>query len=361
MVLNRRKIVNYTLHVFGWIVIFILLQFLNFPQSAISNPLIRFSGWILIIGVFYLNYLILVPQLYLSKHLFPYLLVVTLILILTFLSIRLLFSHPHYGINSSSLVDLKNTAGITNLRTKNAIPSLAGGIGAIVILLILSIGTTIRVTQSLYLNEEKRKEIQNEKLSAELLFLKSQINPHFFFNTLNSIYYLAHIKSDQSPIAILKLSEIMRYIIYEAVKDKVPLSKEIDYIQNYIDLQRLRLNDNVAIEFVAHLGSNQNQIGPMLLIPFVENAFKHGIDYTQHTIVSISAIMEEENTLHFCVKNPNIQQNRVNLVSSGVGLQNVKKRLELLYPSNFRLSIQEDQLFTVDLYLNLASDELPYT
>jgi len=153
----------------------------------------------------------------------------------------------------------------------------------------------------------------------------------------------------------------MRYIIYEAVKDKAPLSKEIDYIQNYIDLQRLRLNDNVAIEFVAHLGSNQNQIGPMLLIPFVENAFKHGIDYTQHTIVSISAIMEEENTLHFCVKNPNIQQNRVNLVSSGVGLQNVKKRLELLYPSNFRLSIQEDQLFTVDLYLNLASDELPYT
>lgn len=350
MVLEQKKIVSSALHVISWIVLYLLLQLFNIPQVANSSPLFKLCGWLMVIGIFYLNYLVLIPYLYLSKHLVPYLLIVAIVLFVTFWGLILLVSHTS---SENALGHLEHST--------NQVQYLIGGIGVLLILLVMSVGATIRVTKSLHLNEEKRKEIQNEKLSAELLFLKSQINPHFFFNTLNSIYYLAHTKSDQSPAAILKLSEIMRYIIYEAVKDRVPLSKEVDYIQNYIDLQRLRLNDNVAIEFVAHLGSKQSQISPMLLIPFVENAFKHGIDYTQHTMVSISAIMEEDYRLHFSVKNPYIQQNRVNLVSSGVGLQNVKKRLELLYPGNFELLIAQDQLFTVDLYLNLAPDELPNT
>jgi len=327
-------------------------------QPIAHNSLTQFIIWSLFIGLFYLNYLLFAPYSLPSKQLTQYFLFCTVSLTVIFFAVRwlVIISPSSFNMATNPQQSTSFSGHITSL-FQLELPNHAGALGAIIGLMILAISTSIKATQSLYLNEEKRKEIQNEKLSAELLFLKSQINPHFFFNTLNNLYYLAQTKSDQSPVAILKLSEIMRYIIYEAVKDRVPLAKEIDYIQNYIDLQRLRLNNNVSIEFTAHLGVQSHQIGPMLLIPFVENAFKHGIDYTQPTTVSISALVED-NTLHFCVKNPHIQQNRVNLVSSGVGLKNVKKRLELLYPGNFRLSIQEDQLFTVDLHINLAPDEL---
>lgn len=342
----------------GWILVFTIIHYVVMQEPIALNPVKQFFTWGLLIGLFYLNYLVFVPLLFPQKRLILYLLICSTSLVVIFFSVKYLTTHFPDTINFSAYPQLLSPApGNSTPQFQHDLPAHTGALSVIIGFVILAISTSIRVTQSLYLNEEQRKEIQNEKLSAELLFLKSQINPHFFFNTLNSIYYLAHTKSDQSPAAILKLSEIMRYIIYEAVKDKVPLAKEMDYIQNYIDLQRLRLNDNVNIEFVVHLGSQSYQIGPMLLIPFVENAFKHGIDYTQTTTISISAVMENK-TLHFCVKNPNIQQNRVNLVSSGVGLKNVKKRLELLYPGNFQLFIREEQLFTVDLYLNLAPDEL---
>lgn len=354
----RKKIFTTALHALGWILVFTIIQYLVMQEPIALNPVKQFFTWGLLIGLFYLNYLVFVPLLFPQKRLILYLLICSTSLVVIFFSVKYLTARFPDTINFSAHAQLSlSSSNYSTSEFRYDLPTHAGTLGIIVGFMILAISTSIRVTQNLYLNEEQRKEIQNEKLSAELLFLKSQINPHFFFNTLNSIYYLAHTKSDQSPVAILKLSEIMRYIIYEAVKDKVPLAKEMDYIQNYIDLQRLRLNDNVSIEFVVHLGSQNYQIGPMLLIPFVENAFKHGIDYTQTTTISISAIMEDK-TLHFCVKNPNIQQNRVNLVSSGVGLKNVKKRLELLYPSNFQLFIREEQLFTVDLYLNLAPDEL---
>ena len=358
MGLVRKKISAAALHTISWILVFTIIQYVFLQQPIGLYPLMQFIAWSLFIGLFYLNYLVFAPFFLPHKRLTQYFLLCTVSLTVIFFAVKYLAinSSNSFNIAPNPQQSISFSGYITSL-FRLELPNHTGALGVIIGLMILAVGTSIKATQSLYLNEEKRKEIQNEKLSAELLFLKSQINPHFFFNTLNNLYYLAQTKSDQSPVAILKLSEIMRYIIYEAVKDRVPLAKEIDYIQNYIDLQRLRLNDNVSIEFTAHLGVQSHQIGPMLLIPFVENAFKHGIDYTQPTTVSISALMED-NTLHFCVKNPYIQQNRVNLVSSGVGLKNVKKRLELLYPSNFRLSIQEDQLFTVDLHINLAPDEL---
>jgi sensor histidine kinase YesM len=168
---------------------------------------------------------------------------------------------------------------------------------------LLALGTSIKVYENWYANEKQRKDMENQKLGAELSLLKSQINPHFFFNTLNSIYSLAIIKSDRTPEAVLKLSEIMRYIIYDTERKLVPLSKEIEYIANYIELQRLRLPEDVKIKFKTDLGEGESVIEPLLLLPFVENAFKHGVDIEKGGKILIQ-ISLRGNELRLHVENP---------------------------------------------------------
>ncbi|HEX2395633.1 MAG TPA: histidine kinase, partial [Bacteroidales bacterium] len=202
-------------------------------------------------------------------------------------------------------------------------------------------------------------EMENQKLGAELSLLKSQINPHFFFNTLNSIYSLAIIKSDKTPEAVIKLSEIMRYIIYDTERKLVPLSKEVEYIANYIELQRLRLSKQITVVFKTELGKEESVIEPLLLLPFVENAFKHGVDNEKGGKIEI-LITQSGNTLQLHVENPlieglSIAQNG----SSGIGMNNTLKRLKLLYHENFSLtSGPAGKIYVTDLILRLKENEV---
>jgi sensor histidine kinase YesM len=201
--------------------------------------------------------------------------------------------------------------------------------------------------------------MENQKLGAELSLLKSQINPHFFFNTLNSIYSLAIIKSDKTPEAVIKLSEIMRYIIYDTERKLVPLSKEVEYIANYIELQRLRLSKQITVVFKTELGKEESVIEPLLLLPFVENAFKHGVDNEKGGKIEI-LITQSGNTLQLHVENPlieglSIAQNG----SSGIGMNNTLKRLKLLYQENFSLtSGPAGKIYVTDLILRLKENEV---
>ena len=364
--MTRKKTVEIVIHILVWSIIFLMLQTVGLPREIKINPIRQIITGTLIVSLFYLNYLIFVPKFLSQKQIVQFLLSnIFLLFVLFFTSKYLVIKYPDiitqpnnflpYNPNAAPNPDQttnNNPNHRPSPRFKDALPNPSGFIGVVIGFLVIAVSTSIKVTQSWYTNEEQRKEMQNEKLSAELLFLKSQINPHFFFNTLNSIYYLAQTKSDQSPIAILKLSEIMRYIIYETVREKVPLKKELDYIQNYIDLQLLRLNENMKVEYIINSRSDNLLIGPMLLIPFVENAFKHGIDFAQNSTITIVATTEDSK-LTFSVTNPKVQQNRINLVSSGVGLLNVKKRLDLLYPNNYSLNITEGRIFKVELIINL--------
>jgi len=220
-------------------------------------------------------------------------------------------------------------------------------------LFVLALSTSIRVTQEWYRNEKQKREMQSEKLVSELSFLRSQVNPHFLFNTLNNIYALSNRKSDKAPAAIQKLSELMRYMLYESKDEKVRLSKEIEYLKNYIDLQKLRLTEDVRIVFETEGDIQDKMIEPLLLIPFVENAFKHGISYTQDMVISIRLKVTEDE-LELIVENP-VDESLMNKdVPSGIGLENIRKRLNLLYPDKSNLKIiHSHNRHRIELTINL--------
>jgi LytS/YehU family sensor histidine kinase len=195
--------------------------------------------------------------------------------------------------------------------------------------------------------------IKEEKLHIELNSLKAQINPHFLFNTLNSIYALAVKNDEKTADAVINLSELMRYIIKDAHNNKVPLEKELNYISNYIDLQRSRLGNTARIYFTADGDARQKEIAPLLLITFIENAFKYGINPDEDSEIRIQ--LDIKNTdLHLQVYNKKVKTgNAIN--STCIGIKNTKERLQLLYPSKHTISITDNNsYFLVNLTITLS-------
>ena len=197
--------------------------------------------------------------------------------------------------------------------------------------------------------------LEREKLAMELSVLKHQINPHFLFNILNGLYAMA-LKNDDEPTAmgIEKLSRMMRYVLYESNDKLVRLDQEVEYIQNYIDLQRMRMGDNVEIDFKVE-GEMANQgIAPMLFIPFIENAFKHGLSTVRPSLIAISMCLDQ-NTLDFQVSNTlHPQTPLAQKPFGGIGQENVHKRLDMLYPGQYVLQIEEEkEIYSVNLKLDL--------
>ncbi len=204
--------------------------------------------------------------------------------------------------------------------------------------------------------EAKKKEIENERLTSELRFLKAQINPHFLFNTLNNLYYLAFTHSPNTTEVIAKLSQMMRYMIYDSNHPKVPLSKEIEYMENYISLEKLRLNEPIPIQFDVEGYAGDVMIVPLIFISFLENAFKHGVSNNfSGAWIKIRILLEGTECI-YTVENSKLPDNILKSEEkSGIGLQNVKRRLALSYPDNFDLKIDETaDFFRVRLKLNLA-------
>jgi LytS/YehU family sensor histidine kinase len=291
--------------------------------------------WSIVIICFYINYLWLIPS-YLSKRKFAaYFLFIFMMLAFTYSANEIYIRSVHRTENE---IRLRNNDHQPSEQQKKKKPRFRGYNSALFCFAVLALGTSIKVTENWYENEKQRKEMQNQQLGAELSLLKSQINPHFFFNTLNSIYSLAIIKSNKTPEAIIKLSEIMRYIIYDTERKLVPLSKEVEYIANYIELQRLRLSKQVKVDFTTQIIKEEAVIEPLLLLPFIENAFKHGIDNEIGGLITV-AISLEENTLKLHVDNPLVEESiSPKNGSSGLGMNNTLKRLNLLYQDNFKLT-----------------------
>ncbi|SEI96884.1 Histidine kinase [Dyadobacter koreensis] len=202
---------------------------------------------------------------------------------------------------------------------------------------------------------DRLKRSEQEKLHTELSYLKAQINPHFLFNTLNSIYSLAIEKSDRTADAVVMLSSLMRYVIRDASENMVPLNKEIEYIQNYVSLQKFRLDDTVVINFQTEGAVVNQKIAPLILISFIENAFKYGVNPEHPSLIEIS-LTSKNDSLNLYVSNNKVRFGSQEADSSGgIGLRNTKARLQLLYPARHQLSIQySNEKFIVDLKLNLA-------
>ncbi|WP_298301472.1 histidine kinase [Hydrotalea sp.] len=218
---------------------------------------------------------------------------------------------------------------------------------------ILATSTAYRMISDKIKYDHIFQQKEKENLTTELSFLRSQVSPHFMFNVLNNMVALARKKSDLLEASLIKLSSLMRYMLYEADEEKVPLEKEIEYLQSYIDLQQQRFGNNVAVQFNAVVPDKNYHIEPMLLIPFVENAFKHGTGMIEHATITIE-LKAANNWLHFMVRNKyNPTSIEVKDKTSGIGLTNVERRLKLLYGESHTLAItKNDAWFIVTLQLN---------
>ncbi len=224
---------------------------------------------------------------------------------------------------------------------------------------IAGTSTLIKIIADWARHLRERQTLETQTMQSELKFLKSQINPHFLFNTLNNLYALTLKKSDLAPEIVLRLSEMMRYMLYECNEKRVLLSKEVNYIKNYLELERLRQGKNVDIQFEVRGEISDQKIAPLMFIPFLENSFKHGLsNQLTQGFVNIRLQVDEQN-VEFFIENskpesPPRQDHRRK--SGGIGLVNVHRRLNLLYPDQYDLKIN-DTPKTYSVNLKLALDQ----
>lgn len=220
-----------------------------------------------------------------------------------------------------------------------------------ILFLALVFASAIKIARDSFTRRQQEKE-------AELKLLKAQLNPHFLFNTLNNLYGLSVVKSDKLPNLMLKLSNLLRYSLYETKETFVPLAKEITYLENYMALERIRLEDATNIQFESSGNLSSKQIAPMLFIVFVENAFKHlSISKDKKSEVIVSLHEENDRLIFKCLNTKdttNLEHDNIEKGKSGIGLQNVKKRLTLMYPETHELTITEnDASYSIQLILDL--------
>lgn len=217
---------------------------------------------------------------------------------------------------------------------------------------VVALVTAIKLTFDWIYERRRVENLQQLQLQTELNFLKSQIQPHFFFNTLNNLYALTLIKSDTAPSVVLKLSDIMQYVLYDVKEPKIRLFTEINYIQNYLDLERLRYGDfiNATTDIIGNI--EDIKVPPLLFLPFIENCFKHGVKDNNNIEVFISFENIKNKWLIFRVENTfnNLALLKETNAKHGIGIKNVKRRLELLFKKNFELiNTTKDQKYCIQL------------
>jgi sensor histidine kinase YesM len=329
--------------VFWGISFYILLK--NFETTSVIVPVdLIFTGIFMIflfLGV-YINLLMLIPRLFQQGRYVLYFFIVCLLLVANtycymygFDFIVDLFFDGFYLI---SYFDFWDTLKY--------------------FVIFLGLSSLLHFSKSWFLYRESEAQlakIQKEKIEAELDALKNQINPHFLFNSLNSIYSLVLKKSDLAPEALIRLSDSMRYIIYESDEEKVPLIKEIAFINNYIELQKLRMSTKDQLQFNVTGKIKDQHIAPLLMIPIIENAFKYGIKgETEASFVSLEIKIAKHMFSMLTINNLGLVDHVEIAGPKGTGLNNLKKRLELIYPEHHLLKIDETaDKFVVDLNIEL--------
>ena len=223
--------------------------------------------------------------------------------------------------------------------------------------IIVSLALGYGFTRNWLVNERRQQELTKEKLTAELNFLKTQLNPHFLFNVLNMAYSSASRSGDEQTADIIeKLSGLMRYMVYDSNVDKIAVEKEIQYIQNYIRLQKMRFSEDMPVKVTFEVkGNYQGQvITPLILIPFIENAFKYGVKLEQPSEIFLT-LNFQNGEMEFTARNPVFASTGTDKSSSGVGIQNTRKRLEIMYPNKHKLNIKDNgKEYLVKLLISLT-------
>lgn len=341
------------LHVLAWAILFFFPFFGRdtYPLYFIAKSVFHI---IILSSFFYFNLFVLIPKFLFKKKTGIYVFTVVMgmfFVISSHLVVDEVFqskNRKHFNAGMHHRHDQEHHAGgpPRSMGFKMIFPLIS-------FLMVFGISTSLRTISEYLKKEELQKETETEKLNSELAFLKSQINPHFLFNTLNNLFSLAHSHSDKTANAIMKLSELMRYMLEDNGGKKVELYRELEYIKNYLELQRLRLDDTVKVELIMEGDFHNKSIEPLLLIPFIENAFKHGVSYQENSFIHIELISNDHQLL-LKMENSIPSQKMEKDEVSGIGLKNVVKRLELLYPKAHQLNVtQNEAKYIVHLTINL--------
>jgi len=349
----RTKPVDIISHAAGWLFFFSLVVgfMANSPQDhnvfsqLLLPPFLIFYAVFLFL--FYFNMGVLIPQLYLKKRYLIYFLIIGALFVAVY------FIRPFDG-----LMKLNPPPGEMNkMPPPGNGPKVPGGPGrgiditsVILFITVWSLSTAICIIRQWRVTEQKVLQAETDKVNAELSFLKSQVNPHFLFNTLNNIYSLAITKNENTAPSIMKLSNIMRYVTDEAGQNFVPLESEVECMKDYIDLQRMRLGSTMNVNLSVKGSTIDKKIAPLLLLTFVENVFKYGISSHEPSDITIKLSADEHNITFFCQNR--LFETKRNTERTGIGIPNARKRLLHLYPNKHFLDIDTGNgLFTVQLTL----------
>ncbi len=347
MLSTKKKLVaEIVINVTAWAII-LLLPFVFFQYNRSEPPFQsqRFTAQylgsaIFLLIFFYTNKGTFIPKILANKRSVPYILI---ILGCFFLYLTLMYNISRLSPETREFLK-SEFAQKMNFRG----PKLFSTGPMTLFLLVFIIGAGSKVVNEWFQADEIREEVSRQQLQTELSLLKSQVNPHFLFNTLNSIYSLSVSNSDKTPDAVLKLSKIMRYTLEESQNDKVMLSQEIDFINSYIDLQKVRLTEKSKIIFNTEGPIDRVLIAPLLFIPFIENAFKYGISTHISSAIRVDICVNNKTIILNCYND--IIPGATKQSGTGTGISNTKRRLELLYPNKHTLEIQNTaNSFTVKL------------
>ena len=373
---NKKTLLTAIIHIIGWAV-FIEVMFLENSDLYMlvrRDPLFFIINLMLLITFFYLNMYLFVPRLLSRKKIVAYISVSLLFLVMTCFvlpwSVRTL-----HGFSSqdrpfpSEFIDQKEIVISDSLpqnfrshsprnfpprlQPHQMMQRLSFYTHFIHFLIIFIISTGLKVIEQLYREKQKLQELEKSRIQAELSFLKSQIHPHFLFNSLNSIYYLSLSKDDKAPKTILSLSDFLRFVFIESESDLIPMEKEIRMLDEYLELQSLRTSEKFELQYIKEGYFNGYPIMPLIFIPFIENAFKYGISAHNNCFINIR-INVNNGKLIFTCDNSIVSAAKDDARSSGIGLENIRKRLELMYSGRYLLEISEDNLaFHVKLQINI--------
>lgn len=329
-------------HILVWVAVFGIWYFLRYQdystqQKALVVTLIKTVDLALMI---YVSNYVLVPRfLFRKKYLVFILLFITMIAISSVAKMYIIGSL----LNNPALLNI--SGNIKSRLYDNVIPHF----------FLVTAGVAIKLMIDYLRLQSKLTEVAKEKAEAELNFLKSQINPHFLFNSLNAVYFLIDKNNTAAREALHKFSDMLRYQLYECNGNKIPIEKELNFLKDYVDMQKLRLNNNTSVSFNYADNIKDFSIEPLLLMSFVENSFKHLSHHNngKQNLVTID-ITRQNGQMQFSVYNTTDDIKNAETVHDGIGLNNVKKRLALLYSNEHELNItQKDGGFNVDLKLSI--------
>ena len=326
----------YFLHFFYW-GLYLIQQIITIVFYDHSFPVFSATFFVISFFCFYFNYFVVVPRFFdinkLYKIVIGYFISVAFFVLLRY-SVEEMFLPAFFGFRNYS-----EKTGLGFYFYDNIYFSFT----------TIFVSTVFSLLKLMTQSEEEKRELMEQKKNSELQALKTQINPHFIFNSLNNIYSLVYQNSEKALPAIQELSQLLRYSTKDLEKDFILLDKEIGYLESLIELEKLRIKNPELLIINKNISHPNLNISPMLLVPFVENAFKHGDFKHKGFVLNIS---DDHQMLHFNLQNFKI--NRSKDVVSGIGINNVKKRLEILYPKKHELKITETETeFSVDLKIDL--------